>query len=739
VNTAFPDGSIVKKRFGVLFLFMYSTGLVSLACTPTITNWSNANAVVEIAFSNDGKRFWTATHGGVLQWNIESQTYRKYTAGSELRDNWYLCASAGKQDDYWFGSRGGGLAHFRNGQWEHWTRDSNGLPYDEILCLDTDADDRLWAGFGAAFGNGLGILEDGTWTFLTMDDGLCHNKVTAIKTVDNGAWIGTANGLDRIEDLKIVASYTTEDGLPEGSIKALASNLSHELWIGTANGLAYLKENKILVFTILDGLPANDILSLYIDPAETLYVGTSNGAAYYHDNVFVSLDPLSGSAITDICSNSGGDIYYAVYGHGVKVFRDHTPVGLFSLTDSLPGNDVRAVACEDDKIWFGTTASGIGWFDGKEWWIDRSGCGIESAMVRDIVIDHSGDKWFSTFDRGVFCFDDVSWRHFDDDLGLPSNNVVSGYVDESNNKWFATWGGGIVTFNGTTFTVIDESDGLPTNLTYAVTRDNTGSYWFAMDNGIIRYKDGALFEHLTEDDGLVFHRVYDISVQSDNSLWIGACKGMSHYKNGEFTNYYQGDGQLNHYRVRNIFFDAFDNVWLTTGGGVNVFDGLEFLSYTPPGGVAGYETYSGAVDSSGHFWFGSEGGLTRIVMDPVQSFQTGVSVFMPAGIFYPGDTCRVDMEIRNGSAEPLVDIPVCLFLEVAGTYFFAPSYTTEPDMFLLPPIEPNSTRLKEIVPDFIWPIHCGSFTGARWFAALLTPDLSAVIGETGEWVFGWSE
>ncbi|HPQ40144.1 MAG TPA: hypothetical protein PLV45_07190 [bacterium] len=708
----------------------------SVCSGAVIENWSTADAAVDGVVSDGGNVLWTVSTGGAVRWNLNDGSFQKFTTANGLRDNWCMCGVASSDGSFWLGTLGGGLARYRYGVWEHWTRADDGLPYDEIRCLDIDHQNRLWAGFGAAFGNGIGIRQGDEWIFLTTDDGMSRNRVNAIETDMSGAWIGTIDGLDRITGLQVTGSYGVADGLPDGHILSLASDGSGGCWVGTPAGLAHLSVSGITVYHISDGLPHETIQAVHVDMNGTVRVGTPLGAAVKTGTGFEAIDTLQGADVRGIDMMPNGDIIAAVYGRGIEVFRNGLPFRRFALDEPLPGNDVRAVTFHDGKVWFGTVRAGVGWFDGEHWWVDNSECGIETAEVRHVVVDRDGVKWFSTFDQGVYTFDGAVWTQFEAPAALPCNAAVTGYVDPDNVIWIATWGGGIARYDGTAWTVIDESSGLPTNLTYNVARDRCGDYWFTLDTGVVRYRDGEILDYYTEEDGLVFNRVYDVAVDTRNTLWFGACKGLSRFEDDTFTNYYAGAGSLAHYRVREILFDPFDDLWIATGGGVNFFDGETFTTYAPEAGVAGYETYSVTRDDRGNVWFGSEGGLTRIQPESLPSDTSGVSVIMPSEIYRPGDNCRVDVLICNAGAKPLTDHRLYVAIELDGAYYFGPDFQADPDMYPLPDLAPGETLL-EIIPDFPWPRDCGSVDDAAVVAAMTAPDGITLVGDVDVWTFGW--
>ncbi len=725
----------------MLFVFAVFSSIVSVSGYDgylALDSWTNADTVIDIQISTDGTYLWSATHGGLVQWNLLNHTFEKHTTIDGLHDNWHLSATRDSHDTFYFGSQSSGIAYPDNHQWDYWTAQTDNLPYNEILALDTDPFDRLWASFGAAFGNGLGIRANGEWTFLSTSDGLSHNKIHAISSDENGAWIGTVNGLNRVTGLSVTEIYDTQNGLPENFITAIAHN-NETVWVGTRMGLANITDNLITVFTIDDGLPGNLIQCLHLDHIGALHVGTDAGAAVFDSGTFNEIDVLDNLDIRTIRSGNNDYIYYGVYGKGIYVLENNVLETVYSTGDPLPGSDVRAVAFHNGKTWFGTDGMGVGWYNGYEWWVDTSDEGAGTAQVRHIVIDHDDTVWFSTFDKGVYSFHNGHWTRYHKDYGLPVNSVFSGFVDNDNTKWFATWGGGIAIYDNSTWSVIDESDGLPINITYAVEQDSHGVFWFAMDEGIISWYDGQFLDHYNQSDGLVYHRVYDITAQaSDDSLWIGACRGLSHFKDHHFKNYFPGPDQLNHYRIRNILIDQTDSIWIATGHGINIFDDGIFHSITSLDGLAGHEVYSLAFDNNGNILVGARGGVSHIIVNEPESPPTGTTITMPSTLFFPGDLCRVDIELTNASNDPIESVPVYVLLDIYGEYFFGPSFTDEPDSYLIEILEPGTLSI-EIIPDFIWPSDCGVADSVRWLAAMTTTDRQHILGEIGELEFGWSE
>ncbi len=121
--------------------------------------------------------------------------------------------------------------------------------------------------------------------------------------------------------------------------------------------------------------------------------------------------------------------------------------------------------------------------------------------------------------------------------------------------------------------------------------------------------------------------------------------------------------------------------------------------------------------------------------DPCTS--TGVEIRMPAKVFFPGDTCSCIVTVCNATGSILRDHPLFVVLDVYGTYFFAPSFTSY-DNYLntYPAFEPGITGIT-VLDEFTWPAGCGDHNGIKFYSALTDPGISQIVGDMGTWEFGW--
>jgi hypothetical protein len=98
------------------------------------------------------------------------------------------------------------------------------------------------------------------------------------------------------------------------------------------------------------------------------------------------------------------------------------------------------------------------------------------------------------------------------------------------------------------------------------------------------------------------------------------------------------------------------------------------------------------------------------------------------------------MIVCNPGPEIYTDIPLIVALDVFGTYFFWPDFTSYSNSIpatVLTTVPPGPTII-EVLPTFIWPEGAGIMTdGVRWIAGMTNPDMTTLLGDYGTWEFGW--
>ena len=201
---------------------------------------------------------------------------------------------------------------------------------------------------------------------------------------DGSLWIGTfGGGLNRLKDGRFDV-YTSRDGLPDMSIRAIQEDAAGTLWIGTSNGgVARMSQGRFTTVTTKDGLSSNVVRSLYADDQGSVWIGTIGGG----------LNRLKNGRITVYKTGNGlfDDVIWLILEDGQGNLWMSSSRGIFrvskqDLNDFADGKTASITSVAYGKADGVKSSQGVGGSQSPGW------------KGRD------GRLWFSTF-QGVSVVD----------------------------------------------------------------------------------------------------------------------------------------------------------------------------------------------------------------------------------------------------------------------------------------------------------------------------------------------
>jgi ligand-binding sensor domain-containing protein len=419
-----PDGSLWVGTHG-----SFAGGLARLdkdghwqTYTTASTNGGLPDDRVEaVALGPDGS-LWVGTSAGLawLDKNGHWQTYTTASTKGGLPDDSVSALARDLDNSIWIGTFGGGLARLnKDGHWETFSKDSTngGLPSDEIQALAPGPRGSLWIGTHGVGTRGGGLARidrAGNWrtyTKASTNGGLPEDSVWALALdLDNSLWVGTwGSGLARLDEDGRWQTYTmasTNGGLPDDGIRALASGADGSVWVGTKDGLARLdKDGHWQTYTNAStkgGLPDDMVRALALDPDGSLWVGTGGVTV----------------------GTSGGLARLNKDGH----WRTYT---MASTKGCLPNDTVQALALgPDGSLWVGTEG-GLARLDkGGDWRTYTKAStkgGLPNDRIEALALGPDGSLWAGTFGGGLSRRGkDGAWETFN--KGNTNGGLLSDYV-----------------------------------------------------------------------------------------------------------------------------------------------------------------------------------------------------------------------------------------------------------------------------------------------------------------------
>lgn len=166
-------------------------------------------------------------------------------------------------------------------------------------------------------------------------------------------------------------------------------------------------------------------------------------------------------------------------------------------------------------------------------------------------------------------------------------------------------------------------DGYFASAPNAITQTKDGYIWIGTAAGLVRF-DGVRFTSWAPPKGgpaLPSAEITPLLASGDGGLWIGTARGLARWYNGTLISYTDAPGHIN-----SILEDQGGSVWITRSrisdgtGPLCEVVGSKMRCYGRSDGIPEPSAESLAIDSSGNFWIGGEGALTRWTPHSARTF-----------------------------------------------------------------------------------------------------------------------
>jgi len=489
-----------------------------------------------------------------------------------------------------------------------------GLPQSSVHSIVQTADGYLWL----ATEGGL-VRFDG-FTFQTFDRGnqaaFTSDDVCCLAADRNGLWIGTADGVLRLQQGQF-HRYGTTEGLASSGVESIHAGREGALFVETAGGWsewnntgfrrlpnapAELKADGVGLVavvgsstwrfspTVVSGggrewhvgkeLPTGRIQTLLVDREGLAWVGTNSGLFVLsaEKSAATPVTLLSGNSVLSLFEDAEGNHWVGTETSGLHVLRRLA----FRSEAALADQAVTSVAqTKDGSIWVGTRDAGLRRVraDGTQEQIPESK--LTSGVILCVAPEWTGGLWVGTPDGLNYIGQDSSVRR------------------------------------------ITSSDGLPDDYIRALVGDSDGSVWVGTRQGLAhvqRFGEHITIRTLTTKDGLGGDLIGALMFKSGN-LWVATSGGLSVVHNDlSIRNFTARDG-LGATIATAMAEDSAKHLWVAgNNGSLSYMSGDRFLPvgrFTEQGRDGNIEGITN--DRLGHFWFRMDRGIRRIDVSALTS------------------------------------------------------------------------------------------------------------------------
>jgi len=361
----------------------------------------------------------------------------------------------------------------------------------------------------------------------TTGEGLPQNSVRAIAQSAQGyLWIATSEGLVRFDGVRMdVLDRKSTPALPSPSIGALLQD-GDAVWAGLKrDGLLRLQGSAVERWTHAEGLPGNSIRALAKTRNGTVWACTGDGLARLPRTArtFERLDLPAGATCSSLASDRAGDLWVGTSLGLARVAGSN--VELFPLSLS-PARPVTAVTTSTTGVVWAGTDKGLARFeDGRLADVDLPA--LSNAAVTALLEDQTGALWIGTRAASVSRYADGRLETLATGSGLSDRSVLSLYQDRESTMWVGLNTGGLVQMRATPFSVLGVNDGLATSVVRSVWPSSDGTLWMGTAGyGVMAHRDGKT-RSITTSHGLPSDMIFSLAEGPDKELWVGTREGLT--------------------------------------------------------------------------------------------------------------------------------------------------------------------------------------------------------------------
>lgn len=446
----------------------------------------------------------------------------------------------------------------------------------------------------------------------TTDNGLPQNTIRAlVQTRDGYLWLTTFDGLVRFDGVRFtVFDKSNTPSLISNRFTGLYEDEDGVLYATTEEGgLTIYRHGVFTSPALAAALPGKAGLSFRPDLEGNLLISRSNESFYLREGKFIPAPSEYASMQANYYSSASGTLWTADHG-GVNRYQGghviHYPLNFEGLNSPA---DVKLYEDSEGRLWAGSLA---GLYRLKDGAITRykENDGLSGHnFLRPYCEDNDQGIWFVTGkvrdpENGLARYKDGHFTFYGPESGFPKTDIGEIIKDREGTIWFGT-ASGLYRARKQLITIYSTDQGLANKEVYPLLETRNGDILIGTMQWISRFRNGR-FTRLPQPEH--YHYVQALWEDQSGRLWVGAVGGLSWYENGKIKDV----SALVNASVWAIRSDRNGNVWVATENGLLQFKGDKVVArYTMADGLPGNDVKVIYEGRDGVLWFGAYGGLAQ--------------------------------------------------------------------------------------------------------------------------------
>ncbi len=487
-------------------------------------------------------------------------------------------------------------------------------------------------------------------------------------------WIGTYGGLNKLDlsTNKIISfqnDATNPASLRDNLVVTISRDARGRLWVGTAQGLDRMDENNGAFIhygptSSGAGIPQTMIRDLHLDRQGRFWVATSGSGLYLYQETsdsFIPLPvdknnptalpspyrfrtiPLQDDRLYFINAQDPELVYGGTWGGGLFIYSKSTGeierLKSSDGTGSIPNDVVYSCLIDSNRVlWIGTNGGGLARSESREKRYKAYMANAENAQslssgkVTSILEDRTGIIWVGVYGSGLNALDRSTgifkhYRHDPTNKGSLPNDIINGlYEDSKGVLWIAT-NNGLARYNRVSDSFVTylpdpaKPDSIADSVIYALKEAPGYKLWVGTYTKGLDVMDitSGTFSHYPaneKDDHYPQNNlVYALEYDQSGNLWVGYNNGLDRYDGSRFIRYRYDRNNvkgISSNTIRHIYRDRSGTMWFgTVGGGLSRYDMKtdQFTHLTKKNGILHNTVRSIIEDSMGRLWIGTATGI----------------------------------------------------------------------------------------------------------------------------------
>jgi signal transduction histidine kinase/ligand-binding sensor domain-containing protein/CheY-like chemotaxis protein len=447
----------------------------------------------------------------------------------------------------------------------------------------------------------------------TSSDGLPHDSVRAIaQTADRYVWFATVGGLARFDGVNFtVFSGSNTPLLKQAMMISLQAAPDGSLWIGTGSS-GLLRYRKGAFEKMGDpGLAKTSIRALLMDSLGVLWIGSDGGLARLEGGRRVPVFQGGWEANVHVLLEYPAGTVWVGANDGLHRFEGGVE-RVFTTKDGLPDNSIWGLAAgAGGALWIGTHTGGLSEYRQGRFRTYGQHDGFTPTGILALLTDRDGALWIGTDGAGVSRFAEGKFSSYQTRDGLSNQVIRCLYEDHEGSLWMGTAGGGVNRFKEYRVTMRSMREGLPSDSVRSLQQDHSGDIWLGTTAGITRLRASGGVEVYGSPDGTSRSLMWPVIRDRHDNLWAASEEGVLREFRGEPKGRPQREWRFQR-PIRLLFEQRDGTVWAGSGDSLIRFQGDSVAVFGKGQGLASVPVTAMDEGVEGAIWVGTAMGVQRL-------------------------------------------------------------------------------------------------------------------------------